>query len=122
MSDDPTTRILAAVDVLGSNLELLRGEVGGLREEVGGLRGEVGGLRGDVIRFRAEIMGRIDRLQDAVSSVRDDGIVNFARADRVESIARESADQVRAMGVELSGMHRQIQRLQSDVRGLRGEA
>ena len=163
MSDDPTTRILAAVELLGGNLDLLRGEVGelrgefgelrnqvdGLRSEVGGLRGEVGGLRGEVGglrgevdglrgevgqfggkveqlrsevgRLRGDMMARMDRLQDGFNALRDDGTVNFARTDRVESITRGSADEVRAMGVELSGMHRQIQRLQSDVRSLRGE-
>ena len=156
MSDDPTTRILAAVELLGGNLDLLRGEVGelrgefgelrnqvdglrsevgGLRSEVGGLRGEVGGLRGEVGQFggkveqlrsevgrlRGDMMARMDRLQDGFNALRDDGTVNFARTDRVESITRGSADEVRAMGVELSGMHRQIQRLQSDVRSLRGE-
>ena len=156
MSDDPTTRILAAVELLGGNLDLLRGEVGelrgefgelrnqvdglrsevgGLRSEVGGLRGEVDGLRGEVGQFggkveqlrsevgrlRGDMMARMDRLQDGFNALRDDGTVNFARTDRVESITRGSADEVRAMGVELSGMHRQIQRLQSDVRSLRGE-
>jgi hypothetical protein len=101
MSDDLIPRILAAVERLDGRFEH---------------------LRGDVDRLRVDVMARMDRLQDGFNAVRDDVMVNVDRTDRVEAIARASADEVRAMGAELSGIHRQIQRLQSDVRHLRGEA
>lgn len=114
MGDDLTPRILAAVELLGSKFEHLDSKVERLDGKLGQLRGEVDRLRGDV-------MARMDRLQDGFNALRDNVTVNFGRTERAETTVRASADEVRAMGIELSGMHRQIQRLQSDVRHLRGE-
>jgi hypothetical protein len=93
MSDDQTSRILAAIQA----------------------------LRGDFQALRGDLMDRIDRLQDGVSGLRDDIGVNFARSDRVDERSTGIEREVRAVVLEVSAMHRQIQRLQTDVRTLKGE-
>jgi hypothetical protein len=60
MSDDRDARILAALDQLRSDL--------GERLEA---------LDGRLVQVRADVMGRIDRLQDALTPQRDDDVVYF---------------------------------------------
>lgn len=78
-------------------------------------------LRGELTQLRVDVMARMDRLQDTVTGMRDDIAVNFVRADRAVDAAEANARQVEILGREISGMQRQIQRLQSDVRTLKGE-
>ena len=96
----------------------IKGSVGGLRQDFGGLRQDFDGLRQEQTRTRVDVMARIGRLQDEVTTLRDEAFVTFARAERVERVTR---DTTRGFSDELSGMQRQIRRLQEEVRTLRGE-
>lgn len=71
--------------------------------------------------LRVAVMGRIDRLQDTVTGMRDDIHASYGRSDRAYDATTGVARQVEAMGREISAMERQIQRLQADVRTLKGE-
>jgi len=53
--------------------------------------------------LRADVMARIDRLQDGVNAIRDDIAVNFAAADRAIGKADSTRDEVAALGREVSG-------------------
>ena len=82
------TGLSAEVTGLGADLTGLRTEVTGLRTEVTGLgadltglRTEVTGLRTGVTGLRVDLMDRMDRLQNALTEIRDDIGVNMARAD-----------------------------------------
>jgi uncharacterized coiled-coil DUF342 family protein len=110
MSDDPTSRILAAIAVTSGEIRSVRAD---LMDRIEAMGGEIRSLRGD-------LMDRIDRLQDDVSSLRDDIGVNFARSDRVDDRSTGIEREVRAVVLEVSAMHRQLQRLQTDVRTLKG--
>jgi predicted transcriptional regulator len=101
MSDDPTARIL----------ELLA------RLETG-----QAGLAERLDRTRIELMARMDRLQDALAVQRDEEVVNLGAAERAERIATLTQDVVRSLSEQMTVMVRQIHRLQSEVRELRGEA
>lgn len=78
------------------------------------LRAEQGQLRGD-------LMARLDRLQNAVTAIRDDIAVNFGATTEVRRANEHTRDEVRALGDVVNAMQRQIQRLQSELRELRGE-
>ena len=73
------------------------------------------------MQVRGDVMARIDRLQDALTAQRDDAAVNFGAAERAEKIALGVREEVRAMGGQVNAMVRQIQRLQSELRQLKGE-
>lgn len=75
--------------------------------------------RAETDKLRVDVMDRIDRLQNAVTAIGDDISVNFARADRAVDAAQANARQIEALSREVSGMERQIQRLQTDVRALK---
>jgi hypothetical protein len=97
MSDDSTTRILAAVELLGAKFErldakfevldtkfeVLNGKFEALDTKFERLDGKFEHLRGDVDRLRGDVMARMDRLQDSFNALRDDVSVNFfpERAD-----------------------------------------
>jgi hypothetical protein len=48
--------------------------------------------------------------------------VNFGAAERAERIALGVREEVRAMGGQVNAMVRQIQRLQSEARQIKGES
>jgi len=93
MSDDPIARILAAIERLDAGQDRLRGD----------------------------LMARMDRLQDALTLQHDDVTVNMGAAERAERIARGASEETRALGEIVTVQTRQIQRLQSDIRQLKGE-
>lgn len=97
---------------------------GGHKQLEGGLErldGAMERLGSALVQLRTDVMERIDRLQDTVTGMRDDIGVNFARADRAVDAAADNARQIELLGREVSAMERQIQRLQTDVRTLKGE-
>ena len=94
MSDDPIARILAAIERLEAGQDRLRGD----------------------------LMARMDRLQDALTLQHDDVIVSMGAAERAERIARSALEETRALGEIVTVQTRQIQRLQSDIRQLKGGA
>ena len=127
MSDDPTTRVLAAIAQLGGEVAQLRTDMidrtDGLRADLTQLRTDMidrtDGLRADMGQFRVDMMGRMDRLQNAFSGMQQDITVNFAASDRSERIARNAADatreETRALTDQLSAMERQIRVLSARV-------
>jgi recombinational DNA repair ATPase RecF len=119
MSDDPTDRILAAIeslrDALTADLVQTRNAL------MAHLEQRLAALAADLVQTRAALMARMDRLQNELTLRTEDTIVSMGSADRAERIAKAAADEVRAMGDMVTAMARQIQRLQTDVRQLKGE-
>lgn len=86
------------------------------------LQAEFGLLRSDVTLIRSDVMARMDRLQDSVTLIRDDIAVNYGSTSAVKLANDNTREELRALGDVVTAMHRQIQRLQTDVRELRGES
>jgi len=102
-------------------LQWQREELKGHREELKGQREELKLLGDRMINLRTDLMGRMDRLQDSITSMRDDIGVNMgATAHAVETNDNTRAE-LRSLGDVVTAMSRQIQRLQADVRALKGE-
>jgi len=92
MSDDPLDRILAKLDLLDAGQKQLR----------------------------IDLMGRMDWLGDEIGRIRDDSGVNMGRADRAIEPADHTREELRSLGSEIAAMWRKVNRLESDVRDLRG--
>ena len=99
-NDDPLPAILAALERLEARLT---------------------NLESGQTQLRVDLMGRMDRLQDSLTSIRDDIGVNMGRADRAHVAADNTRTELRALGEIVTTMGRQIQRLQTAVRELRGD-
>jgi hypothetical protein len=72
-------------------------------------------------RLRVDLMERMDRFDNALTAIRDDITVNMGRADHAHEVADSTRREVRLLGEQVNAMVRQIQRLQTDVRHLKGE-
>jgi hypothetical protein len=72
-------------------------------------------------RLRVDMMGKLEAIQNALTGIRDDIGVNMGSADRAILANDHTRDEVRLLGEQMSAMWRQIKRLESDVRELRGE-
>ena len=97
MSDDP---ILAALTRLEAGQTALRADMDTMRD------GQT--------RLRVDLMARMDRLENGLTAIRDDIVVNMARSNLAHD-ATVSAQ------LELQVMWRQIKRIESDVREIRGD-
>jgi hypothetical protein len=126
MHDDPSARILAAIERLASDVQAQGAELNARsaepkaqRTELKAQRAGLTGRRSDVISLRIDVMGRIDRLQDAFNARREADVVNFGTAERAERIALGTRDEGRRLCEQMNAMVRQIQRLQTDAHQLK---
>jgi len=140
MSDNPIlaslTRLEAGQQALRVDMAELRDGQTALRADVTDLRADVTDLRADVTDLRADVttlregqtalrvdmMGRIERLENHITGIRDDIGVNMGRADRAHEAVVNARSDVLHLSQELSIMWRQIKRLESDIRDIKGEA
>ena len=104
-------------DALGAILTM----VTALQESVARLERSTEKLERGQDRLRVDLMERMDRFDNALTSIRDDITVNMARADRAHEVADNTRREVQLLGEQVNAMVRQIQRLQTDVRHLKGE-
>jgi methyl-accepting chemotaxis protein len=107
MSDAPMAAVLAVLDRLEKGQAATRDDMKNTRD--------------DMKKLRSDLMSRMDRLQDGLTAIRDDIAVNFGTVEHVRRANDSTRDELRALGDVVNGMLRQIQRLQTDVRGLKGE-
>lgn len=97
------TGLSARLDMLASRMDGLatRADLEGLatRAELETLATRIDGLatRAELNRMRADIMDRIDRLQDALAQQQTESAVNYASADKVRDMMRSTEDQLSAM-------------------------
>jgi hypothetical protein len=113
MSDNPLDRILAKLDALEAGQNRLEG--GYKQLEAGYKQLETGQTQ-----LRIDLMARMDRLGDDIGRIRDDIGVNMGRADRAIEAASHTREELRSLGSEIAAMWRKVNRLESDVRDLRG--
>ena len=66
-------------------------------------------------------MDRIDRVQDTVTGIRDDVAVNFGATDAVRRANDNTREELRGMGETIALLVRKLNRVEQDVRGLKGE-
>ena len=87
----------------------------------GGLTTLEGRLQANLTTLRSDLMEPMHRLQNSMTLLRDDISVNLAGVETVRRANDNTREELRALGDVVSAMHRQIHRLQTDVRELRGE-
>ena len=115
MSDSPVLAALARLEAGQTRLEA----------DITSLKGEQARLRSDFLaelgKTRADIMERVDRLENAVTLIRDDIAVNMGAVDAVERANDNTRADVRTLGEQMSVMWKQIKQLQSEMREVRGD-
>jgi hypothetical protein len=72
-------------------------------------------------RLRSELISRMDRVDSAITAIRDDITVTMRLADRAQEAADQTRGELNALGDRVTAMMHQIQDLQAEVRHLKGE-
>ncbi len=114
MSDDPLTQILATLHRVDTRLETMERGQGNLE------RGQ-GNLERGLAEVRANLMARMDRLQDTLNRVHEDITVNIGRADAVERKGDHTRDELRDLTKIVGTMQRQIHGLSGQVMQLQND-
>ena len=96
-----TEAVLAAIAQLGER-------IGHMDERLS----HMDGLQSETARLRVEMMGRLDRQQDVLASIRDDIGVNMAPTDRVREANVETRKDVHQLTEQVSLIHRRPVRLE----------
>jgi chromosome segregation ATPase len=122
VSDSP---VLAALARLEAGQTRLEAGYTRLEADVTGLKADQTRLRSDFLaelgKTRADIMERVDRLENTVTLIRDDIAVNMGAVDAVERANENTRADVRTLGEQVSVMWKQIKQLQSEMREVRGD-
>jgi uncharacterized phage infection (PIP) family protein YhgE len=71
--------------------------------------------------LRVDLMARMDRLQDGLTAIRDDIGVNIGAVEAGRRANDNTRDDLRTLGEQVSVMWKQLKRLQTDVREIRGD-
>jgi hypothetical protein len=100
MKDDPTSAVLTALAALKE----------GQQRFVAALE-----------QLRSDLIGRMDRVDGAITAIRDDITVTMRLADRAQEAADHTRAGLSALGDRVTAMMHQIQDLQAEVRNLKGE-
>lgn len=136
MSDHSIGLILAALETLKAEQAQLRqdlfadqaqlradltGEMGRLGGAMTHLGGEMTRLNGEMTRLRVDLMGRMERLEDNLTAIRDDIATNYGTVEQAQRANDNTRAELRSLNEVVMLMQRQMQRLQSDVRTLKGD-
>nr|WP_294517188.1 hypothetical protein [uncultured Rhodopila sp.] len=113
MNEDIANRILAT-------LERLEAGQGSMREDLSRLEGKHDSLRDELIKTRADIMERIDRLQNAVTAIQDDIAVNMGAVDSARHVNDNTREDLKQMREQMSVMWRQLKAVQVRVDEISG--
>jgi chromosome segregation ATPase len=119
------TRLEAGQARLEVGQTQLEAGLGQLEAELGRLKAEQKSLRSDLLaelgRTRSDIMERVERLENAVTLIRDDIAVNMGAVEAVERANDNTRADVRSLHEPMSIMWKQIKRLQTEMREIKGE-
>ena len=82
---------------------------------------EIAGLRGELTGVRTELADRMDRLQDALTAIRDHVGMTICRVDAAFRASPSAREDVRGLEQHVGIMCRQIRRLEDRVREISGD-
>ena len=128
MSDDQTGRILAIVerleagqaDLAAKQADLAAGQAS-MGANLADLAAGQASMGADLTRLRVDMMARMDRLQDSLTAIRDDISTNYGTAEAAQRANDNTRTELRALSEVVSSLVRQIRRLDSEVRILKGD-
>ncbi len=113
MSDEPGAKPVAAqVELLLARMEALRASL----DDTALKRIEAG-----QIKMRADMMERIDRLENGITGMRDDLAVTLGASDSVRRAHNNTREEMRDISESVSALYRKLARLETQMRELKGD-
>ena len=86
------------------------------------LEGNLAKVQDELTSLRADTMGRLDRHENHLTSIRDDISVAMGGTDHMRRISDNTREDVRGLAEQLGTMWRKVNRLEEAVRGLSDRA
>jgi len=126
MSDDSMQAILAALGTTLGRLEAgqARLEAGQTKLEDGQARLESGmatlATRDELIQVRTDIMARMDTHANELRAIHDSIDTNYGASDHALQVNSNTHEDVRSLTRMVTNMRRELARLQTEVRELKG--
>ena len=125
MSDDPVIAFLNGINDRLGRLE--RGQAGlqqgqaTVQQGLATLQRDQTAMQQNQTVLRMDLMARMDRLGDQITSIREDITVNMGAVDSVRTANEGTKAELRASGEMVFTMHCKMRRLQSQVEELSGK-
>lgn len=113
MSDHPTGRMIELLIGLQTGQSVIM-------ERLDRLEQRMDRQQEQLDRLGADLMARMDRLQDALTLQEEDVVTKMGAGERAERIANTMQDVVRSLSEQVTMMVRQIHRLQEEMQDLKG--
>ena len=86
------------------------------------LEGNLAKVQDDLTSLRVDVMARLDRHENHLTSIRDDISVAMGGTDHMRRISDTTREDVRGLAEQLGTMWRKVNRLEEAVRGLSDRA
>ncbi len=120
---------------LGARLDQIDGRMGQIEARQDQLDGRMGQLdtrldhlaarldRSEAVHIqtRTELMARMDRLQDAMTDMRNDVLVNFGMVEQVQRAHDSTREELKTVNEMVILLVKRIRVLEADMRTLKGE-
>jgi archaellum component FlaC len=71
--------------------------------------------------FRVDAMSRMDRLENRLTEIRDDVGVAMGSAESIRRVHDDTREDPRGMHETLTVLYRKVNRLETEVRGIKGD-
>ena len=124
MSDDALSMVLGALARLEGNLAKVQEDVtfllAKIQDDLTALRADLTSQRGDLKSLRVDVMARLDRHENHLTTIRDDISVAMGRTEHMRRVHDNTREEVRDLGEQLGTMWRKVNRLEEVVRSLFG--
>ncbi len=114
-------RMETRLDKLETRLDNLETWLDKLETSFEKLEAKVLGVASSQTTLRVDIMARMDRLENSLTDIRNDIVVNIGAANHIRTMHDNTREEVRLIGDHVARMFSQIKGIQTRLRDITGE-
>jgi phage shock protein A len=112
---------VARLTDVAAALDRLEGGQASIGTKLSALETGLSSVEAGQTKLRADVMERIDRLEDGITGMRDDLTVTFGASDSVRRAHSSTREELRELSDSVSALYRKLARLETQVRELKGD-
>ncbi len=123
MSEDPILAALARMDERLSRMdERMDARLSAMGARIGRIDATLEALDRNVDKLRGETGGWMERIENRLTAIREDIVVNLGATHAVRRIGGNTRDELRDLGDTVAALHQKLVRLQTQVDDMGGKA
>jgi len=107
----------ADVVTMKADMVTMKADILTMKADIVTMKKDIGNLGSELLSVRVDLMARMDRLQDKMSSFADDVTVNYGAVSHTDRIAKSASEETRLLSETVNAMQRQIRRIAAKVFG-----